>query len=145
MKILGLDHVGIAVSDKESACRFFTEVIGAKIVVEEDWTFKDQHFSWTSLKVGGHGMLEIISSKDPFNFINRFIEKHGEGLHHLTFQVENLEEAIRELDSKGIKVIDVNVQNPYWKEAYIKPSDSFGVLIQLAEFDEQYWESKANK
>ncbi len=84
-------------------------------------------------------MIELISSPDPDSFVNRFIEKNGEGLHHVTLQVEDLLEAVDYLQSNGVKVVDVNTEDPHWKEAFISPKDSFGVLFQLAEFDEEHW------
>ena len=139
MKVMGIDHVGVAVKDKERASRFLTEVLGARKVLDEPWEYRGQEFNWAYFDVGARGRIELISSKDPDSFINQFIEKRGEGMHHVTLQVENLMEAVEDLRSKGVTVLDVNTENPHWKEAFISPRDSFGVLIQIAEFDEDYW------
>lgn len=139
MKVMGIDHVGVAVKDKERASRFLTEVLGARKVLDEPWEYRGQKFNWAYFDVGAGGRIELISSTDPDSFINQFIEKRGEGMHHVTLQVENLMEAVEDLRSKGVTVLDVNTENPHWKEAFISPRDSFGVLIQIAEFDEDYW------
>lgn len=139
MKVMGIDHVGVAVKDKERASRFLTEVLGARKVLDEPWEYRGQEFNWAYFDVGAGGRIELISSTDPDSFINQFIEKRGEGMHHVTLQVENLMEAVEDLRSKGVTVLDVNTENPHWKEAFISPRDSFGVLIQIAEFDEDYW------
>lgn len=139
MRIKKIDHVGVAVRDKAYAERFLTEMLQARKIVDESWVFSGQEFNWAYFLVGEQGMIELISSPDPGSFVNRFIDKNGEGLHHVTLQVEDLLEAVDHLQSKGVKVVDVNTEDPHWKEAFISPKDSFGVLIQLAEFDEEYW------
>lgn len=139
MRIKKLDHVGIAVRNKENAEEFLTAVLGARKVIDESWVYGGQEFNWAYFLVGEQGMVELISSPDPENFVNRFIDKRGEGMHHITLQVEDLVEAVEYLESRGITVVDLNAENPAWKEAYIRPRDAFGVLIQLAEFDDQYW------
>lgn len=139
MRVKRIDHIGVAVSDKGAATRFLEEVLGARKVLDEQWNYRGQSFSWTYFELGDQGRVELVSSPDPENFINRYIDKHGEGFHHLTIQVEDLMEAIEYLEEIGIRVLDVNTEHPEWKEAFISPRDAFGMLIQLAEFDEQYW------
>lgn len=139
MRVKKVDHVGVAVRDKEYAERFLTDMLGGVKVIDESWVYGGQEFNWAYFLFGQQGMIELISSSDPDNFVNRFIDKRGEGLHHVTLQVEDLVEAVEHLESKGVRVVDVNIENPMWKEAYISPKDAFGVLIQLAEFDEADW------
>ena len=143
MRVKKIDHVGIAVRDKEYAQRFLQEILGAQKIIDESWVYGGQEFNWAYFLLGEQGMIELISSSDPENFVNKFIDKRGEGLHHVTLQVENLLEAVDFLQSKGVRVVDVNTDDPHWKEAYISPKDAFGVLIQLAEFDEVYWAEPA--
>lgn len=142
MKVLKIDHVAMAVADKARASSFLTDILGARLLLDESWEYRGQEFSWAYFDIGSEGRIEIVSSSDPDNFINRYIQKHGEGLHHLTLRVENLEEAVEWLQSRGIRVVDVNVENPHWKEAFISPRDACGVLIQLAEYDEGYWDEE---
>lgn len=144
LKVQKLDHIGIAVRDKEVAGKFFEEVLGARKLLDEKWEYRGQEFSWTYFDIGGQGKVELVSSTDPDNFVNRFIEKRGEGLHHITLKVEDLLEAVESLQARGITVLDVNTSNPLWKEAYISPKESFGVLIQLAEFTETDWSEETS-
>jgi methylmalonyl-CoA/ethylmalonyl-CoA epimerase len=139
VRVKKVDHVGIAVRDKAYAESFLTDILGGVKVIDESWVYGGQEFNWAYFLIGRQGMIELISSSDPDNFVNRFIDKRGEGLHHVTLQVEDLLEAVDYLESKGIRVVDVNTDNPTWKEAYISPRDAFGVLIQLAEYDESDW------
>jgi len=139
LRVKRVDHVGVAVRDKEKSARFLEKVLGARKVLDEPWTFRGQEFNWAYFDLGTSGRIELISSPDPECFVNQFIDKRGEGLHHITIQVEDLEEALESLRAEGIEPLDVNVSDEHWKEAFIRPADSFGVLIQLAEFDEDYW------
>jgi len=142
LRVKRIDHVGVAVRDKEKASRFLEDVLGARKVLDEPWVFQGQEFNWAYFDVGVSGRIELISSPDPESFVNRYIASRGEGLHHVTIQVEDLAEALASLKEMGIEALDVNVSDPNWKEAFISPRDSFGVLIQLAEFDESYWEKR---
>lgn len=143
VKVKKIDHVGVAVRDKEQASRFLTDVLGARKVLDEPWGFRGQEFNWAYFDLGESGRIELISSPDPDNFINKYIDKRGEGMHHITVQVEDLEEAVESLRAAGIEALDVNTSNEHWKEAFISPRDACGVLIQLAEFDEDYWMARA--
>ena len=139
LRVKRIDHVGVAVRDKERASRFLEDVLGARQVLDEPWTFRGQDFNWAYFDLGTSGRIELISSPDPENFVNKYIDKRGEGLHHVTIQVEDIGEALASLRAEGIEPLDVNLEDEHWKEAFISPKDSFGVLIQLAEFDEEYW------
>src|SRR5450830_1295922 len=87
VKVKKIDHVGIAVKYKDSASRFLTDMLGARKILDDSWEYIGQQFNWAYFLVGELGMIELVSSADPDNFINKFIEKHGEGLHHVTIQV----------------------------------------------------------
>ena len=57
----------------------------------------------------------------------------GEGLHHVTFKTDDIHAAVTELRAKGFELVDVNLDNPHWKEAFLRPSKSHGTLIQVAQ------------
>jgi methylmalonyl-CoA/ethylmalonyl-CoA epimerase len=85
----------------------------------------------------GWGTLEIIAAvdlTDPSHFINRFIAERGEGLHHLTLKVSNISDAAAAATKLGFTVVGFNDSDPAWKEAFVHPKSSNGVLVQLAEF-----------
>jgi hypothetical protein len=71
--------------------------------------------------------------------VDEFLKKRGEGLHHITIQVNNLEEACRTLESRGVPTFGMRQPIAGWKEAYIHPKHAFGVLIQLAELNPLDW------
>ena len=130
-----LDHVAFAVRDKDAAAQFLTQVLGAREVMDMEWG----GFNFASYLLGSGSMLELVYSGDPNHFINRFIEKHGEGVHHLTIKVRSIDEAVEQARSHGLSPFDIDKSNPLWKEAYLHPREALGTLIQFAEFPEEEW------
>ena len=130
-----LDHVAFAVKDKQKAAAWLTNVLGAKEVFDMEWG----GFRFTSFLLGSGSMLELVYAEDPDNFVNRFIAKRGEGIHHLTFKVRDIEEMIENLRSQGLSPFDINTENPLWKECYVHPREAYGTLMQFAEFPEEEW------
>jgi len=130
-----LDHVAFAVKEKGPAAAFLTRVLGAREVMDMQWG----GFRFASYILGSGSMLELVYSDDPQNFVNRFIAKRGEGLHHLTFKVSDLLGTVEHLRAQGLNPMDIDVSNPLWKECYLHPREAFGTLIQFAEFPEEEW------
>ncbi|MDD3717264.1 MAG: VOC family protein [Actinomycetota bacterium] len=130
-----LDHVAFAVKDKEKAAAYLTNVLGAKEVFDMEWG----GFRFTSFLLGSGSMLELVYAADPGSFVNRFIAKRGEGVHHLTFKVRDIDEMVAHLRSQGLNPFDINTDNPLWKECYIHPREGLGTIIQYAEFPEDEW------
>jgi methylmalonyl-CoA/ethylmalonyl-CoA epimerase len=130
-----LDHVAFAVRDKERAAIYLTNILGAKEVFDMEWG----GFRFTTFLMGSGSMLELVYADDPDNFVNRFIAKRGEGIHHLTFKVRDIEEMIEHLRARGLSPFDINTSNELWKECYIHPREAMGTLVQFAEFPEEEW------
>jgi len=132
MKILKVDHIGIAVKNLEENLKFYTEVLGLKCegieIVEEQ-----------KVKVAflpcGDSELELLESTSSDGPIARFIEKNGEGIQHLALRVENIEAALEYLKEQGIRLID---EKPRYgaggaKIAFLHPKATKGVLLELSE------------
>jgi len=130
-----LDHVAFAVRDKERATIYLTNILGAKEVFDMEWG----GFRFTTFLMGSGSMLELVYADNPDSFVNRFIAKRGEGIHHLTFKVRDIEEMIEHLRTRGLSPFDINTSNDLWKECYIHPREAMGTLIQFAEFPEEEW------
>lgn len=130
-----VDHLGIAVSDPVAADAFLRQALGAVKVNEVEWG----SFVFATYLMGNASMFELVWSSSPDHFINRFIEKRGEGIHHVTLKVKDLHAAVEHLKGQGIECFDLDDSNPDWKEAFIHPRDALGVLIQLAEYPEEAW------
>lgn len=133
-----VDHLGIAVRDHVKADSFLTEALGAVHIMEMEW----EGFYFATYLLGSASMLELVWADSPEHFINRFIDKRGEGIHHVTLKVKDLHAAVDHLKGLGIECFDINDSNPAWREAFIHPRDAFGILIQLAEYPEEEWYSQ---
>jgi len=132
MKALKIDHLGIAVNSIESALKFYSEILGLKLEGEE--VIADQKVKTAFLPIGDTEveLLESIASDGP---VAKFIEKKGEGLQHIAFKVEGLDSVLRELEKKGVRLIDstprIGAGNK--RIAFLHPKDTFGVLVELSE------------
>lgn len=130
-----LDHVSIGVSDFDKARRLFVEVFGGE-PMRDVGSNEAENFQWTTFKLGGK-KVELVAAIHPGEGgVGRYVEKHGEGFHHLSISVENLAEAIRYFESKGLRVLSPNTENPNWKHCYLHPHDTHGALIQVFEENE---------
>jgi methylmalonyl-CoA epimerase len=127
-----LDHVSIGVVDMEAARRLFVDVLGGK-PLRDVGTNEAEGFRWTTFKLGGK-KVELVSPTTPGEGgVGRFLAKRGDGFHHLSISVENLQEAIRYFESKGLRILAANSDNADWKHFYLHPQDTFGALIQVFE------------
>jgi methylmalonyl-CoA/ethylmalonyl-CoA epimerase len=130
------DHVSIAVRDIEIAQTLVDLLggthIGGGLSHAED-------FRWIQFDLPGQGRLEMISPviDDDSNFLNRYLDEHGEGLHHLTFKVTDIHKAVARAEELGFTVVGFNDDDENWKEAFVHPASAHGVLIQLAEFPDK--------
>ena len=128
------DHVSIAVWDIRAALPV-VELMGGRFLRGGDVT----GFRWAQWALPGTGKLEMIQpldATDEENFLVRFLEERGPGLHHLTFRVHNLLEAVIHARDMGFDVTGISPEGD-WKEAFIHPKSSHGTLIQLAEWDDR--------
>jgi methylmalonyl-CoA/ethylmalonyl-CoA epimerase len=127
-----LDHVSIGVHDMEAARRLFVDVLGGE-PLKDVGTNEQEGFRWTTFKLGGK-KVELVSPTSPGEGgVGRYLAKRGEGFHHLSISVENLQEAIRYFESRGLRVLAANSDNPDWKHCYLHPQDTHGALIQIFE------------
>ncbi|SFM90703.1 methylmalonyl-CoA epimerase [Thermodesulforhabdus norvegica] len=132
MKVLKIDHIGVAVKNIEEVRRLYEDVLG--IPFEGMETVAEQKVTTAFFPVGD-SEIELLQSTDPDGPVAKFIEKRGEGIQHIAFQVENLEEALEELKQKGVKLIDEKprIGAGGAKIAFLHPKSTYGVLIELCE------------
>jgi len=132
MKALKIDHLGIAVNSIESALKFYSEILGLKLEGEE--VIADQKVKTAFLPIGDTE-VELLESIAPDGPVAKFVEKKGEGLHHIAFKVDGLDSVLRELEKKGVQLIDstprIGAGNK--RIAFLHPKDTFGVLVELSE------------
>ncbi len=134
MKIKHIDHIGIAVNSIEQAGKFYTDILGLKIVDIEN--VADQKVNVAFIPITD-SEVELLESTDPDGPVAKFIKARGEGIQHLAFRVENLEEALEELKKKGIRLIDERPRKGAGgaRIAFIHPKETNGVLVELCERD----------
>ncbi|GAB2761975.1 methylmalonyl-CoA epimerase [Salinimicrobium soli] len=132
MKATHIEHIGIAVSNLDAAIDFYEDKLGLKCYRVEE--VQDQKVK-TAFFMVGQTKLELLESTSPEGPIGKFIEKRGEGLHHLAFAVEDLQENLDELSEKGVRLIDETPRlgAEGLQIAFVHPKSTFGVLTELCE------------
>jgi methylmalonyl-CoA/ethylmalonyl-CoA epimerase len=132
MKPLYIEHIGIAVSNLKEAVEYYENVLGLKCYKIEE--VADQKVRTAFLKIGGT-KIELLESTDPEGPVGKFISKKGEGVHHIAFAVDNIEEHLNSIEAKGIKLIDTVPRRGAegLSIAFLHPKSTFGVLTELCE------------
>jgi methylmalonyl-CoA/ethylmalonyl-CoA epimerase len=132
MKPTHIEHIGIAVKNLDESIAYHEKVLGLKCYSVEE--VKDQKVK-TAFFMVGQTKLELLESTDPEGPIGKFIEKKGEGIHHIAFAVENLEALLPEVESKGVQLIDKTPRKGAegLEIAFLHPKSTFGVLTELCE------------
>ncbi|MFQ6037840.1 MAG: methylmalonyl-CoA epimerase [Candidatus Aminicenantales bacterium] len=126
-----MDHVGIAVKDLEKSLALWRDVLGLNLRTVEE--IRERGLRIAILEKGDAPAVELIASSDPETPIARFLAKRGEGIHHICFEVEDIDEAMRELKSVGLHFVQENPQRGAEESriAFLNPKDINGVLIEL--------------
>ncbi len=132
MKVLKIDHLGIAVNNIEEGRKFWGDILGLPFEGEE--TVEEQKVTTAFFPVG-ESEVELLESTSPEGAVARYIEKKGEGIQHVAFRVENIEAALAELKEKGVKLIDEKprIGAGGAKIAFLHPKATKGVLVELCE------------
>jgi len=127
-----IDHIGIAVQSIEEAMKIYTEKLRLKCV--EISEVPEQKVKVASLKIG-ESNIELIEPLNQDSTVAKFLEQKGEGIHHIAFEVTNLETRLNELKNNGTRLIDEKPRTGahQTKIAFIHPKDTKGTLIELVE------------
>ena len=134
MKILKIDHIGIAVNSIDNGADFWSGILGLDYAGKE--TVNEQKVTTAFFPVG-ESEVELLESTSPDGPVARYIEKKGEGIQHIAFRVENIEDALSELKEKGVKLIDETprIGAGGAKIAFLHPKATQGVLVELCQRD----------
>ena len=132
MKILGIEHIGIAVDNLEKNAPFWKLLLENSEPVTEE--VKEQNVI-TEIFDTGRGKIELLEATSSESPIAKFIEKRGKGIHHICLQVVDIKLAIDELNEAGVELIDKTprIGAEGYLIAFIHPSSTGGVLVELAE------------
>lgn len=124
------DHVAVGVHDAEKAALLFRDVLGGEHV--GDGEVPDEGFRFVQYRYPNKMKLELIEPIASDGFLPKFLAHRGEGVHHLSFRVTDLERRLEELRRSGFEPVHIVLDGP-WKEGFIHPRQGHGVLIQLLE------------
>ena len=132
MKVIGVEHIGVAIKDLEKDAPFWSKVLGIEQTKTED---VDDQGVITDIYDTGRGKIELLLSKYPDSPIGKFLKKRGPGIHHICLQVEDIEESIKFLKKHGIETIGdkSSIGAEGFKVIFIHPRSTGGVLVELAE------------
>ena len=129
-----LDHIGIAVKDLDQAMKLYREAFG----IEPDLVYES---SYTKAKIAffpvGEVRIELIQPFDPESVVGKFLEKRGEGIHHISYRVKDVDGSLAELEKKGVQLIDKKSRKVRENErvAFLHPKSTNGVLVELIQED----------
>ena len=125
-----LQHIGIAVKDLDDASRFYTEVLGLAEAGRE--TLVDRGLEIAFIFIGD-SKIELLQPLEPDSAVSKFIETRGEGIHHVAFEVEDIEDSLRRAREAGFALIDEKPRPGAGgaSVAFIHPKSTNGVLIEL--------------
>ena len=127
-----IEHIGIAVRNLEESVKYYETVLGLNCYATEEVV--DQKVK-TAFFMVGQTKIELLESTDPEGPIGKFIEKKGEGIHHLAFATKNLESALTEVEAKGVQLIDKTPRKGAegLHIGFLHPKSTQGVLTELCE------------
>ncbi len=133
-----IERVALAVPNLEEAQHFFETWFGAEFAPEE--LIEDMGIRYRPFEIG-ESKMELLEPTRDDSPVAKFLKKNGgPGVHHITFEVDDLDAAIAELEQRGGRIAyrhtygeGVTFEGKVWREAFVHPKDAFGVLIHLAE------------
>ncbi len=130
MKPTHIEHIGIAVSNLEESIRYYEEVLGLECYNVEE--VADQKVRTAFFKVG-QTKIELLESTDPEGPVGKFIEKKGQGVHHIAFAVDDVSQALNDAADKGVQLIDKTSRKGAegLNIGFLHPKSTHGVLTEL--------------
>jgi len=132
MNITHIEHIGIAVKSLEESIAYYEGVLGLKCYAVEE--VKEQRVK-TAFFMVGQTKIELLESTDPEGPVGKFLEKKGEGVHHIAYATKNLEDALVQMEGKGVTLIDKKPRKGAegLDIAFLHPKSTHGVLTELCE------------
>jgi methylmalonyl-CoA/ethylmalonyl-CoA epimerase len=132
MRLNKIDHIGIAVKDIKEVSKFYKDVFDCQ--TSEEMDVPERKLRIAFVEISGV-KLEFLMPADKESVVAKFIEKRGEGIHHICFEVSDIEKTVSELKSKGVELVDerprLGVERR--KIIFLQPKSAHGVLIELKE------------
>jgi methylmalonyl-CoA epimerase len=131
MKIERIEHIGIAVKSIKDAMKFYGDVLN--LALSEIIDVPNRKLRIAFIELSGT-KLELLESMEEGSVIDKFIQKKGEGIHHICFEVEDFDKVVSELKDKKVELVDEpRIGAEGKKIVFLQPNNAFGVLIELKE------------
>ncbi|HDR51448.1 MAG TPA: methylmalonyl-CoA epimerase [Mariniphaga anaerophila] len=130
MNISHIEHIGVAVNSLDEAIPFYENMLGLKCYAIEE--VKDQKVK-TAFFMVGQTKIELLESTDPEGPIGKFIEKKGQGIHHIAYATDNVNKSLAELEKKGVRLIDQSGRKGAegLTIGFLHPKSTLGVLTEI--------------
>ena len=129
-----LDHIGIAVKDLDQAIKLYKDVFGIEPSLVYESVYTKAKIAFIPI---GETRIELIQPSNPESVVGKFLEKKGEGIHHISFKVKDVDQSLMEIESKGVQLIDKKSRQVRENErvAFLHPKSTNGVLFELIQED----------
>jgi methylmalonyl-CoA epimerase len=133
--MMKIDHIGIAVKSLSAAVKVYEQAVGLKIAGYDE--VDDQGVRVAMLDIG-ESRIELLEPTRPDSPIEKFMNKRGEGIHHIAVRVDNIEQALQRLKTAGVRLIDETPKRGAHntRVAFVHPASTHGVLMELVEHGE---------
>ncbi len=130
--VRALDHTALAVRSIRDALRLYRDLLGGE-PAEYD-VMPERGFRWLALHYPNGSAIELLEPIGDAGFVQDFLEKRGEGVHHVTFRVADVRAAVARAREAGLRVVDEDfTTQPNWQEAFVSPRNAHGTIVQLVE------------
>ena len=134
-RVIRIDHIAVAVRDVDEAIAKYQRILGAELIENVGLSMQGNRNRAAYLKLGD-GLIVMDGAVDPDGFIAKFIEKRGEGLHHIALVVDDLDGYVKDLEAKGVKIPHRESFGSLRREIVLSPKDLCGVVMQIIEWKE---------
>ena len=130
-KIKGINHVAFAVKNVDEATQSALEILGGEVMMKFESTQNNYKGACIQL---GESIISVIEATDESSFIAKHIEARGVGVQHIGLEIDNLEEYVKQLELKGVKVDKQHMEDENYQEALVGPKTGYGVVLQLTQW-----------
>ncbi len=129
-----IDHIGIAVKNLDEAIKLYKDIFGVEPSLVYESSYTKARIAFIPI---GESKIELIEPSNPESVMGKFLEKKGEGIHHISYKVKDVDKSLNELEMKGIQLIDRKARKVRENEkvAFLNPKNTNGVLIELIQED----------
>jgi len=129
--VVAFDHTAIAVRSIAAALPLFRDLLGGRPNGFERQSGRG--FAWLTLRYPNGAQVELLEPVGSGGFLHTYLDRYGEGPHHMTFIVGDVRRAVERARVAGLRVVDEDYRDPRWQEAYISPRSASGTIVQLAQ------------